>query len=532
MDATEDLPDLPDVELCHLPGSERPPAAGFLPAAARPVPPESTIEATLVLRRQASPGAEVFDGVLTPAELAARYGAAPADVALVQSTLAGLGAAVVSVDAASRRVKVAGSAALLGRIFGTDLQEIPATPPQEPGPNYAQRHRSGGLSIPVALDGVVTAVLGLDDRPQSRPLFRMAPAAQRRISYTPLELGRIYNFPPDLDGSGTTIALIELGGGFAQAELDTYFSSLGIKRAPVEAVGIDGAANLPEGNPNGADGEVLLDIEVAGALAPGARIVVYFAPNTDAGFLNAIATAAHATPTPAAISISWGLHEDGWTAQARTAMDEALADAALLGVSTSAAAGDDGSADQATDGGVHVDFPASSPHALACGGTRLLASAGKVEAETVWNNGVGAGATGGGVSGAFPLPTWQRRAGVPLLRGRPGRGVPDVAAVADPQTGYRVLVDGVESVMGGTSAVSPLWSALLACLAQGAGRPFGLVQPKLYPAGGHPAVQRGFRDVLAGSNGAYQAGPGWDPCTGLGVPDGAALRELLVGRKP
>src|SRR5262249_41925329 len=156
-------------------------------------------------------------------------------------------------------------------------------------------------------------------------------------------------------------------------------------------------------------GEVLLDIEVAGALAPGAHLLVYFAPNTDAGFLDAVSAAAHAEPTPAAISISWGQSEDQWTAQARTAFDHALQAAAALGATTTVAAGDDGSGDRVGDGRAHVDFPASSPHALACGGTRLDAdgATGAVRSETVWNNGTGGGATGGGVSAVFPLPAWQ-----------------------------------------------------------------------------------------------------------------------------
>jgi kumamolisin len=342
-------------------------------------------------------------------------------------------------------------------------------------------------------------------------------------SYTPVQLGRIYRFPDGTDGSGHTIALIELGGGFEQADLDAYFAGLGISAPVVNAVGIDGGANAPEHDPSGADGEVLLDIEVAGALAPGATLVVYFAPNTDAGFIDAVAAAAHAAPTPTAISISWGLYEDGWTTQARTAMDDAFADAAALGVTVTVAAGDDGSTDGATDGRPHVDFPASSPHALACGGTRLEANptTGEVLAETVWNNGAGRGATGGGVSDAFDRPSWQALTGVPPRpdkgHGNPGRGVPDVAAVADPQTGYRVRVDGTDTVIGGTSAVAPLWAALVTRLAQAAGRRLGLVQPMLY------SMHRGFRDITTGSNGAYAAGPGWDACTGLGVPDGAGL---------
>ena len=167
--------------------------------------------------------------------------------------------------------------------------------------------------------------------------------------------------PTDADGSGQTIAIIELGGGFDQADLDAYFSGLGITGPTVTAVGVDGATNVPGGDPNGADGEVLLDIEVAGALAPGADQVVYFAPNTDAGFLDAVSQAAHADPTPVAISISWGQSEDSWTAQARTAMDDAMADAAALGVTVTAAAGDDGSTDRATDGDGARGLPGLQP---------------------------------------------------------------------------------------------------------------------------------------------------------------------------
>ena len=342
------------------------------------------------------------------------------------------------------------------------------------------------------------------------------------MSYTPLQLGELYDFPASTDGSGRTIAIVELGGGFAQSDLDAYFGGLGITTPKVTAVPVDGGGNVPGGDPSGADGEVLLDIEVVGALAPAADIPVYFAPNTDAGFLDAVADAAHASPTPVAISISWGQNEDEWTAQARTALDQAIQDAAALGVTVTVAAGDNGSADGSTDGSPHADFPASSPHALACGGTSLHASGGTVQSETVWNDGAQGGATGGGVSRVFPLPSWQRTAGVPSApSGGTGRGVPDVAGDADPATGYQVLIDGTRTVIGGTSAVAPLWAALTARLAQALDAPLGLLQPKLYAAGA------GFRDVTVGNNGAYAARPGWDACTGLGVPSGTALLAAL-----
>ncbi|OJY50246.1 S53 family peptidase [Pseudonocardia sp. 73-21] len=502
-----------------IPGSERPPV-DTAAAARQAVPADTRVEATVVLRRRA----ELPDGpgLLTPAELAERHGADPADVELVTRTLTGLGVEVTAVDAASRRLRVAGPAGVLAEAFGTSLAQV--STPDPSGAQVTHRYRAGALSVPAELDGVVTAVLGLDDRPQARARFRVATAAAASAGYTPIELGRVYSFPEGSDGSGQTIAIIELGGGFAQSELDTYFAGLGISGPTVTAVGVDGGSNVAGRDPQGADGEVLLDIEVAGALAPGADVVVYFAPNTDAGFLDAVAQAAHATPTPAAISISWGGSEDTWTGQARTAFDAALADAAALGVTTTVAAGDDGSTDRATDGKSHVDFPASSPHALACGGTHLDANAttGAVTSEVVWNNGAGKGATGGGVSTVFAQPSWQASAGVPDgPGGKPGRGVPDVSAVADPQTGYRIRVDGQDLVIGGTSAVAPLWAALVARLVQAGRAKLGLLQPKLY------AAPTAFRDITEGDNGAYRAGPGWDACTGLGVPVGTALASAL-----
>ncbi|GAB3580564.1 S53 family peptidase [Leifsonia lichenia] len=523
------------IDLVPLPGSERPETPGVTAHSA--IDPATTVEATLVLRRQTELPDDALITPVSRADFAKTYGASTADVDLVASTLEGLGLTVVDANAAERRVRVSGPSALVARVFGTDLDR--ATARDAADREFTHRSRTGGLSIPAALDGVVTAVLGLDDRPQARALFRVARPRAVSTSYTPLELGAIYRFPADTDGSGQTIAIIELGGGFEQSDLDTYFSGLGIAGPTVTAVGVDGAANQPGSDPNGADGEVMLDIEVAGALAPRAHIVVYFAPNTDAGFVDAVTTAAHADPTPAAISISWGQSEDAWTAQARTAFDQALVDAAALGVTVTAAAGDDGSSDRATDGKAHVDFPASSPHALACGGTRLSADAstGVVQSETVWNNGTGGGATGGGVSAAFAQPSWQKNVGVPVgaggvdaggsANGPSGRGVPDVSAVADPQTGYRVLVDGKELVIGGTSAVAPLWAALVARIVQSTGKPLGLAQPALYDSVAKGQVAAGFRDITSGDNGAFQATAGWDACTGLGVPDGTALLAAL-----
>ncbi len=489
----------------------------------------ATVDATLVLRRRAEPDAAAFTGPpLSRAELGRRFGADPAELDAVRAAVVAAGAEVVSADATARVVRVRGSAVVLGELFGTTLREVRLST------GALARQPTGELVPSAALSGPLVAVLGLDDRPQAAARYRVARADAAAVSYTPVQLADAYDLP-DGDGSGQTIAIIELGGGFGQADLDTYFGGLGLPTPAVTAVGVDGATNVAGQDPDGADGEVLLDIEVAGAIAPAAQQFVYFAPNTDAGFLDAVTQAAHATPTPTALSISWGQSEDQWSAQARTAMDSAFADAALLGVTVTAAAGDDGSADNQTDSAAHADFPAASPHVLGCGGTTLhLAADGTVTSETVWNDGGQGGATGGGVSDAFPVPDWQARAGVPPQSGSggsggSGRGVPDVAAVADPQTGYQVVVDGAAGVIGGTSAVAPLWAGLVCRLVQATGAPLGLMQPAIYAEATAGRATKGFRDITAGNNGAYSAAPGWDACTGLGVPDGPALLEVVRG---
>jgi kumamolisin len=521
-----------DASFVLLPGSERAPLTGAEPAG--PLDGTERIEVTLLTRRMADlpSTAAGTPSRISRDDLRQRFGSDPAEQALVAEILAspGAGIEVVSRDPATRRMVISGTVNALSEAFGTELSLVTSAGPSG---TVTHRYRTGGLLIPAELDGIVVAVLGLDNRPQARPQIRpQDPAAAGAVSYTPLQVAAAYQFPAGTDGTGQHIAIIELGGGFGDSDLTSYFSSLGMTPPSVTAVSVDGAQNVAGQDPSGADGEVLLDIEVAGSVAPGATQLVYFAPNTDQGFIDAVTTAVHATPTPTAVSISWGQSEDSWTAQSRTSLDQAIADGAALGVTVCVASGDNGSSDGASDGGSHADFPASSPHALACGGTslRIDVQTGAVSSETVWNDGAQGGSGGGGVSDVFALPSWQASAGVPALAsGGTGRGVPDVAGNADPDTGYQVLIDGQSTVIGGTSAVAPLWAALTCRLAQAAGRDFGLIQEVLY-AGitpGQPVP--GLRDITSGTNGAYSAGPGWDACTGLGVPDGPALLSRVEG---
>jgi kumamolisin len=509
-----------------LKGSERVAMAGARVLA--PADPQERLEVSLILRRGAC---EEFNGrvaalasgraagpCMSREEFAQRHAAQPADLAAVRAFAVSGGLTVVQEHAARRTVVLQGTVAQFNAAFQVQLQQM-----QHDSCSY--RGRTGSIALPSALDGVVEAVLGLDSRPQASAHFRMRPAASGATSFTPPQVAALYGFPSGT-GSGQCVALIELGGGFRPADLSTYFKGLSVASPTVTAVSVDHAQNAPSGDANGPDGEVMLDIEMVGAIAPQAKIAVYFAPNTDAGFLDAITTAIHDTTNkPSVISISWGGPESTWTAQAMTAMDQAFQAAATLGITVCIASGDNGSSDGVNDGGDHVDFPASSSFALACGGTSLQASASAINSETVWNDGANGGASGGGISGFFAKPTWQASLNAVDAQGKSvaltQRGVPDVAGNADPQTGYEVRVDGTASVIGGTSAVAPLWAALIARVNQLSGKPAGFLNPQLYQ---NP---KALRDITSGNNGDFAAAAGWDACTGLGSPNGAALRAVI-----
>jgi kumamolisin len=437
---------------------------------------------------------------------------------------------------ARRTLVLRGAVQAVESAFGVTLNDYEYA--SHPGRRF--HGYEGAIRVPAEPSGIVQAVLGLDAKPIAKPHIRFysKPAAKSHIrvlgetakaspqSFTPPQVAQLYSFPTGVTGAGEAIGIIELGGGYKTADLNTYFQGLGLKTPAVTAVSVDGGANTP-GNPSGADAEVLLDIEVAGSVAPEAKIAVYFAPNTDQGFVDAITTALHDTANkPSVISISWGGPESSWSDQALTALDSACQSAAALGVTITAASGDSGSSDGVSDGRDHVDFPASSPHVLACGGTELIASGTQISQETVWNDqSQQGGASGGGVSQVFALPTWQANAGVPAVPGggsTGGRGVPDVAGDAAPASGYNILVDGQQEVVGGTSAVAPLWAGLVALInQQRGGSSLGFLNPMLYTA------TTGFHDITQGSNGDYSAGPGWDACTGLGSPDGTQLATAL-----
>jgi kumamolisin len=505
-----------------------------------PVPAGERFQITVMLRPRAGLPDQAMHAdlaqrrYLTRETFAAGYGASDEDMDAVEAFARKAGMAVVERRPAARSVVLSATAAQVTAAFQTSIEQV------EHAAGISRR-RSAPVHVPPELSGIVEGVLGIEDTPIARPFYKHSTPAMQAAdehaaaaAFTPLDVARLYDFPQGLDGSGQCIAIIELGGGYRTTDLKAYFRSLNLPVPKVSAVSVDGGRNSPS-LPWSADSEVMLDIEIAGAVAPGAAIAVYFAPNSEQGFVDAINAAVHdSVNKPSVISISWGAPESDWSPQGLQAMNQAFQAAASLGVTVCCASGDAGSGDQnpqngTPDGLAHADFPASSPWVLACGGTRLTASGGTILAETAWNDDPASSATGGGVSDVFELPAYQDSAGVPRSRnpgGRIGRGVPDVAGNASPSTGYRVRVDFLNFVVGGTSAVSPLWAGLVARFNQRLQSPVGWLNPMLY---GPVAGSGAFRDTTEGNNGAYSAAPGWDPCTGWGSPIGSRLLAALGG---
>ncbi len=495
----------------------------------------------LVMRLSAKPPKD--RRYLTRDELQEKYGAAEADIRSVNAFAHAHGLTVTEVHRSSRIVKLRGPLKAVREAFAARVSKL-----------GAYRVRQGAISIPAALAGIVLGVHGIDNRPVAKPHLRRSRTSRKALagSFKAGHIAQLYKFPARLTGKDQCIAIIEFNAidsrgravktGYSHSDLKHFFRNNRVKMPVIVPYSVDGGSNIP-GRKGADDDEVTLDIEMAAAIAPGARYVVYFAPNTTAGFINAIKAAVHDDQNnPTVISVSWGGAEDDkgyFAAQYLEAVHETLRDAAALGITVCIAAGDDGSPDvdrRGWDNKPHVDFPASSPFALACGGTSLKARGKRITSEVVWNRGPAGGAGGGGVSNYFALPTYQKRSHVPRSTTKQKcRGVPDLAGVADPYTGFQYYLYRRTTTCGGTSGVAPIIAGLIARinehLMRSAGKTVGFINPQIYGGNGPKA----FRDIRDGNNdifgllgGQYQAGIGWDACTGLGVPDGRKLLALLT----
>lgn len=415
----------------------------------------------------------------------------------------------------SLHIKVRGLGASFDNFLGTDLHNFNCG-------ECEYRAPKSSIKIPLKWKDDVLNILGLDTYPIAKPhvQFTQGELAPRNISaFTPVQLANLYNFPTNLDGSGQKIGVIELGGGYIMSDMLKYLSQLGINSVPnIIDINVDGAVNNPSDS-HASNTEVVLDVQIIMAIVPKAEIRVYFAPNTFQGFYNAINTAINDNCN--IISISWGASETHWTSTNMTSYNALFQTAVNKNITILAAAGDNGSTDGTASSS--VDFPGSSPFVLSCGGTRVIADQTTISEETVWNVNPTTSATGGGISAIFTKPSYQ--SGITFnLNGK--RGVPDVSGNADPNTGYILCMNGNQIVIGGTSAVSPLWSGLLARINQSTGKNVGFVHQTLYS---NPSV---CRDILQGNNGAFSASIGWDACSGNGSPNGNSLLSLYQNPAP
>ncbi len=513
-----------------LAGSHRDPVAGATPS--DHLQPDTPIELTIALRprdgetlarRGQEPGASRY----THDEYIRAHAPTQENLDTVRGFLEAHNFSVTAVAPDRSTVTATGRTADAERAFGASL----AGYRQDDATFHA---RSGAISVPADVAPLIAGVFGLDTRPVFRP--RSVPLDPEAASppglspLSPLDVARAYGFP-DGDGTGQTVAILELGGGYLDADVQQAATAAGTAVPTIIVVPVDGGGNNP-GVDSGADGEVSLDIEIVATVAPAARIAVYFAPDaSERSFVDVVTAVVNdSANNPSVLSISWGGPEGQSTADARGVLDTAFQKAAGLGITVLAASGDNGSADAPGGTTAMVDYPAASPSVTGCGGTTLALTNGSPAGETVWNE-PGHGATGGGLSAVYPVPAWQQGVTLPPRAGGggppAGRGVPDVAGNADPFSGYLVTINGQTTPIGGTSAVAPLWAGLIARINGRDGKRAGFLNPTLYAASG-----RGCRDITTGTNAVapapgYSAAAGWDACTGWGSPDGAQLDSLL-----
>jgi kumamolisin len=510
-----------------------------MPGATRigPGDPNERVSVSVRLRRR--PGAPQLPEAgsaarLSHEEFAASYGADPGDIAQVTTFADEHGLTVEETSIVRRTVTLAGTAAQLERAFAVDLGQYQAG-------ETTYRGREGYVHMPAELAAIVEGVFGLDNRPQARPQFRLAAPAGTPMStqtvqaMTPPQVANLYGFPAGFSAAGECIGLLEFGGGYQPSDITAWFGQLQIAPPTLADIGVQGGANSPGSSD---DTEVILDIDVAASVGQGAKIAVYFAPWTEQGWVDVVSVAVHdATNDPSVLSISWGWPEFEtaagltWTAAAMNAVSTTFQEAAALGVTVFAASGDQGSDCQIGDGNAHVIYPGCDPYVTSCGGTEIEDVSGTTFAEVLWNDN---GASGGGVSVNFGIPSWQATVDVPasVNDGHHGRSIPDIAGNAHPDSGYVLVQDGGNiGPVGGTSAVAPLYAGLVALMNAHLNDRVGFLNSVLYQL----AASGVFRDVTCcGTNAfsgapGYPVGNGWDATTGFGSVRGAALLNELFG---
>jgi kumamolisin len=537
-------------------GTEHKHPAGH--AALKATAANEPVTATVILRRRQngknlrkledfSPQSKAPRKQISRSDFAADHGADPKELEEVAAFAKSNGLEVVESNPGRRSVVVRGNAAAINKAFGVELQDYDS-------PRGKYHGHTGTVNLPGALANSVEAVIGLDNRPVPAQHYSTAhrhnsadPANTKPL--TPQQVAQFYNFPAG-NGTGQTIGIYEMQtsdaqgnpvpAGYTVSDLTGSIQAFGgnLKVPQPIDVSVDGVTNSGQ-----SDGETGLDITVAGAIAQGAKIAVYFTGGTSQSILHALQAMIHPNPgdpQPSILSISYGWGPDDESAdsfsdQEYTQLDQLFQDAANLSITVLVSSGDSG-AFIASNTQAQTSYPATEPWVTACGGTTVGNVNGTAFDEYVWNDtGAGGhGATGGGISAHFTtVPSFQANANLPKRVGTNtvGRGIPDLAGNASENSGYLQVIGGqpAQSV-GGTSAVAPLYAGLIAIINANLGAPAGFLNPVLYSAKGvfrNVSSPPGPANNSFGKVTGYPATNGWNACTGLGSVNGTALQNSL-----
>jgi kumamolisin len=446
-------------------------------------------------------------------------------------------------------VQVDGSAGAVEQAFGVQLERYR----QSGGSTYYAPVSPPHLTPP--LRGTISDISGLDDRGRVRDLGSTSSTSSGCGStvggYTPARLMSAYDFDPllqqSLNGSGQTVVFLEIDT-FQQPDLDCFAAKYG--ETPPSVSVVQGKWGSPSNSASSGSGEseTELDLEIVHAIAPAAKLVVYYADARPADIAAAAAAAVAAHPK-AILSVSIGGCEVEALSNGQpvigsdeTMWDSALKRLAATGGSAFIASGDSGAytcgkqlTNQSGAEVPTVSSPASDPYATSVGGTTLFANAsGKYVGEAAWASPFEGDGSGGGVSYLWRRPSWQTGPGTSNSFSDGYREVPDVAALGDPNTGWAVYIVGSWSLVAGTSAAAPVWAALTALgdqkLAEQGLPAVGFANLPIYAFGGDPVrwPAKAFNDVTIGENLYYAATRGWDPATGWGSPNAAGFVQDLV----
>jgi Pro-kumamolisin, activation domain/Subtilase family len=482
------------------------------------------------------PRSPLYGQFLSARSLGERYGIARRRLRALERVLESRGITVTAQYPQRTALDVRAPVATVDRVFGVRLEDF-----RDPGGStyYAP---SAPARIPSALADVVTGVGGLDTEPLTRPPSLVRPAAPAG-GLTPRDAASAYDIAAlrrlGIDGQGQRLAIVGDGDRFDPADLIAFDRRYGLPQTLPAVVLVDGGGQLSSsaGVRLQQLSEADLDTEVAHSLAPDAKILYVSQAYNDGSLIAPAINRIVARHAANIVSVSYGLCEPDENSGNVANDDNALLAAAAAGISVFVASGDQGAyACQAVTGSdrrLAVSYPGSSPYVVSVGGTSLaVGSAGRYLGENVWEDVISQAGSGGGLSRLFGRPSWQAGPGVQNAYSDGMRQVPDVAADADPSTGFATVVDGQPLEAGGTSAAAPFWAAAMALIAQYASvhghRSLGFAAPVLYQLAASAPPHPPFHPILTGANRFYPATPGWSFATGLGSPDVFNLARDVV----